>query len=198
MLAAVFILLLFIFVDVWYFIRFFFLFSKYIVSRQVKLSRDEILRASTVWGIVLPSDLDFMLHMNNSKYLREMDFGRVSHYVTTNIYAGIVASGGRLMVASIMIRYRRSLQLWQRFFLQTRILCWDSDAMYLEQRFMSGDGFVCAVALLKMSVKGASMQEVWQKLCNEVPQSPTFPPQVETWVETITRSSESLKKEKES
>ena len=32
-------------------------------------------------GVFMPSDLDFNLHMNNSKYLRELDFGRFSLYI---------------------------------------------------------------------------------------------------------------------
>ena len=193
-------LFLFVFVDAWYFIRFIPLTlrttRRRLFSNPKKVSIDEFLKPTTVQGIVLPSDLDFMFHMNNSKYLREMDFGRIAHYVDSNMYENLAPTGGYLVVADIMIRYRRSLKLWQRFLLQTKILCWNSDTMYIEQRFTTKDGFVCAIALLKMSLRGVSWERVLEKVCTEVPQSPPFPPEVKHWVEAISSSSKSLKNER--
>ena len=41
----------------------------------------EVLKEHVTNCVVMPSDLDFNLHMNNSKYLRELDFGRFGLYV---------------------------------------------------------------------------------------------------------------------
>lgn len=163
-----------------------------------KFTRAEFLQPTSLHGVVLPSDLDLNLHMNNSKYLREMDFGRFSHILEKHIYSTVLSLGGTIVVAATMIRYRRSLQLWQRFKLKTEILCWGSDVLYMEQRFVGGDGFVYAVALLKMSVKGRGsiVEKVLEKVCTVAPQSPPFPPEVQSWVETIARSKERMKKER--
>lgn len=193
-------LFLFAFVDLWYFLRLLVCLApgriRQILSNSGKqLTRDELLKATTVEGVVLPSDIDCQFHMNNSKYLREMDFGRMFHFLHTSLYRGVVAVGGDVVVGATMIRYRRSLQLWQRFSLKTRVVCWESDALYVEQRFVGRDGFVCAVALLRMSVKGATLDRVLEKLCVGSPHSPPFPPEVESWAEAIVRSKENMKKE---
>ena len=83
---AIVLALLFAFVDVWYFVRFFLLLLRVKLKRLLRrvsggermiFPEDFLSREYGVYGIVLPSDLDWMCHMNNSKYLREMDFGRV-------------------------------------------------------------------------------------------------------------------------
>ena len=194
-------LFLFAFVDLWYFLRLLVCLApgriRQVFSKSRKqLTRDELLKSTSVEGVVLPSDLDCQFHMNNSKYLREMDFGRIFHYLHTNMYSCVVAVGGNVVVGATMIRYRRSLQLWQRFSLKTRFVCWESGALYVEQRFVDRQGFVCAVALLRMAIKGASMEKVLEKLCMDRPQSPPFPPEVESWAEAIVRSKENMKKER--
>eukprot|EP00731_Ephydatia_muelleri_P030709 Em0022g223a len=81
--------------------------------------------------------------MNNSKYLREMDFGRVAMFQERGIYDTLVAlKAKRLVVAALSIRYRRSLRLFDRFTLKTRIIYWEAEAMYIEQSFVASDGFI--------------------------------------------------------
>ncbi len=193
-----FLLLLFAFVDTWYMLRSLIFVAPKLVWQKWfggkrRLSKDELLQTTTVHGIVLPSDLDFYLHMNNSKYLREMDFGRFLHYLQTQL----TALAGGVVVATITIRYRRSLQLWERFSLETKILGWDGNTMYLEQRFVKKrDGFVCAVALLSMSTVGVSLESVLEKVCGYAPKSPTFLPELASLAETIARSKERFRKER--
>lgn len=194
---------LFAFLDVWYFVRCALFLAPYRIWQRLfpndikRMTREELLAPTEKLGWVLPSDLDLQLHMNNSKYLREMDFGRIYHFLSTNFYTCLVAFGGNLVVGATTIRYRRSLQLWQRFYLRTRILCWENNAMYVEQRFVCGkEGFVCAIALLKMSTKGVTVEKVLERLCVGSTQSPPFPPEVESWAETINRSRDHFKRER--
>lgn len=196
-------LFLFVLVDVWYYVRCavflvpYRTWQAFFPKRMKKVTRKELLSVTEMRGLVLPSDLDFQFHMNNSKYLREMDFGRIYHFISTNFYRCVLGCGGNLLLGATMIRYRRSLQLWQRFSLQTRILCWVDDAVYVEQRFLNhGDGFVCAIALLKMSTKGVKVNQVLERLCTDGTQSPPFPPHVKSWAETIEQSRDCLKQEK--
>ena len=192
----------FAFVDVWYFVRFVPLFVRRLViflwrKRILKtLAREDVMKATIIEGIVLPFDLDMNMHMNNSKYLREMDFGRIFHIVHSGLYAAIWSEGAFMVVGAISIRYRRSLNLWDRFQLRSRILCWDDSNFYYEQRFVNKQGFVCAVALLQMAVRHTTPREILEKAClNGSPESPPIPSQVEAWREAIQRSSESLKNE---
>uniref|UniRef100_UPI00358E079F protein THEM6-like n=1 Tax=Myxine glutinosa TaxID=7769 RepID=UPI00358E079F len=59
-------------VDVLYFLRLFVVIFKGFVCKQQK----DILKEHEIPGIVLFGDLDYMLHMNNARYLRECDFAR--------------------------------------------------------------------------------------------------------------------------
>ncbi|CAI7991887.1 Protein THEM6 [Geodia barretti] len=72
-------------------------------------SKEELFAPYDLDGIVLPSDLDHMLHMNNSKYLREMDFGRVGMFFERGVYAAVLRNGGSFSLAAHCLRYRRSL-----------------------------------------------------------------------------------------
>ena len=197
-------LFLFVFVDVWYFVRLLVLVGVCCLRQKLRLTgkrvtttMEALLCPSQVQGLVLPSDMDLQLHMNNSKYLREMDFGRILFFMSSRFYEKLKTLGGNLVVGASTIRYRKSLQLWQRFVLKTRILCWLGDALYVEQRFVRRkDGFVCAVALLKMSTMGVPVDRVLERLCVDSCQSPPFPPEVESWAQAIDRSKENLKKER--
>lgn len=197
------IILLFAYVDAWYFIRFFVLRLQITIRVKSKGRRkftstpQSIFSPYDVNGIVLPSDLDFMLHMNNSKYLREMDFGRVGMVVERGLHRVIHAIGGTAALAACSVRYRRSLTLFQRFVLRTRLLCWDEGAFYVEQRMLrKSDGFVCAINLAKVTIRGTTAPAVVKTWVGESVESPPFPPEVVSWCEGIAASSKSLLKER--
>ena len=63
---------------------------------------------SVVYGLCWTTDLDYFAHMNNSKYFREMDFGRFDFYFRTGCSAYIEERGGSYVVQhGASIRYRR-------------------------------------------------------------------------------------------
>ena len=45
-------------------------------------------------GICLTTDLDFYLHMNNARYLRECDFGRYMLWLQNGVYSAVTQKGG--------------------------------------------------------------------------------------------------------
>ena len=166
-------------------------------KRKSVLTRDELLSVSRVQGIVLLSDMDMFWHMNNSKYLREMDFGRFMLFA--EILRGRMRElKGRMAFSACSIRYRRSLLLWQRFTIESKVLCWKDDALYLEQRFVgNNDNFVHAIALVKFVIRGQglNMDIVMETTCGRSIASPPPPPEVKAWIESIAESSEGLKRE---
>lgn len=87
---------------------------------------------------VQPSDLDTVGHMNNAKYLALMDLGRVDLMLRSGSWKRTREQGWYPVVAAQTIRYRRSLQPWQRFELHTRVLGVDERAIYMEQEFRVG------------------------------------------------------------
>ena len=87
---------------------------------------------------VLPTDLDVLLHMNNGVYLSLMDLARVDLLRRANLFEPIRARGWYPVVTAQTIQYRRSLALFQRFEIVTRVLSWDDRTILLEQRFERG------------------------------------------------------------
>jgi acyl-CoA thioesterase FadM len=84
---------------------------------------------------VLPNDLDLLRHMNNGVYLSLMDIGRVDMMVRSGGQRALSARGWYPVVVAESIRFRRSLQPWERFEIVTRVLGWDERVVYVEQVF---------------------------------------------------------------
>lgn len=87
---------------------------------------------------VLPTDLDVLRHVNNGTYLSLMDLGRVDLMRRSGLFARIVANGWYPVVTAETIQFRRSLVLWERFTIVTRVVGWDERAILLEQLFERG------------------------------------------------------------
>ena len=190
----------FAFVDIWYFLRTIGTVLKIKLRKYMLLSHwkscqeEDILKEYRIRGVVLPSDIDFQLHMNNSKYLREMDFGRVAMFQERGIYDTLVAlKAKRLVVAALSIRYRRSLKLFDRFTLKTRIIYWEAEALYIEQSFVASDGFITTVALGKLVAKGTSINALLKAVTGKEVTLPQPPSELLKWMESNIISSEKLK-----
>ncbi len=97
---------------------------------------------------VLPHDLDLNLHMNNGRYLTLMDLGRVDLFVRTGIFRLGVARGWQPVVGSEVIRFKRSLKLFQTFELRSRLITWDQKWFLMEQSFWQND-VLCAQAQIQ-------------------------------------------------
>lgn len=102
---------------------------------------------------VLPTDLDTSLHMNNGRYLTLMDLGRLDLMVGSGLWRAILRHRWTPIASAILVRYRRELRLWQRFRLESRIVCWEAATVVIEQVFVIDggprDGEIAARALFK-------------------------------------------------
>ena len=87
---------------------------------------------------VLPTDLDVFRHMNNGVYFSIMDLGRLDLLQRSGAWATLDRLGYYPVVGSETITFRRSLQPWQRYTLETKIIGYDAKAVYVEQRFVVG------------------------------------------------------------
>jgi len=97
---------------------------------------------------VLPTDIDTLGHINNGMYLSLMDLGRVDLLVRAGALPVFRKRGWYPVVASETITFRRSLELWQKYTLETRLIGVDAKAAYSEQRFVV-DGEIYAVGFVK-------------------------------------------------
>ena len=98
----------------------------------------------SVWDVartpfrVLPTDLDLLFHMNNGKYLSILDLGQLAVLLRSGLWQALTERGWYPVVAGQTISYRRSLRLWQRFEVHTRVLGFDDRWGYIEQTFVVG------------------------------------------------------------
>ena len=158
-------------------------------------SRLSIWDTSHVRFRVNPGDLDVQRHMNNGRYLTLMDLGRMDLMVRSRFWRRITEQGWYPVVAGQSITYRRSLQLWEKFDLASRVLGHDERWIYMEQVFRR-DGTVVADAIvrarfLRKSGGSVSMDEVME-LAGSTPVGHELPEWVSAWNEGSSRHSRGL------
>lgn len=83
----------------------------------------------------LPTDLDVLRHMNNGVYLSLMDLARVDLMNRAGLAKKIAAQNWYPVVVAETIRFRKSLELFDAFTIETKIVGWDEKAFLLEQKF---------------------------------------------------------------
>jgi acyl-CoA thioesterase FadM len=136
---------------------------------------------------VLPSDLDLFRHMNNGVYLSILDLGRLDMLVRSGIWAIVNGRGWYPVVVAETISFRKSLTLWQRFDVESRVLGFDDKAVYVEQRFTVG-GEIYAQAFirgrfLKRSGGVVPMHELLDAV-GPVPDTASVPEWLHEWGQT--------------
>lgn len=100
---------------------------------------------------VLPTDIDLLRHMNNGRYLSLFDLGRWDLLTRTGLLSAMTKQGWYAVVAAETITFRRSLELGQRFELETRLIGHDDRAVYLEHRALV-KGEIYARAMIRARI----------------------------------------------
>lgn len=115
----------------------------------------DILDAATLDFHVLPNDLDTNIHMNNGRYLTIMDLGRFDLVLRTGLLRHMMKQKAMPVLSAAQVRWRLPLNPFQKFTLETRVVCWDDKWVYMEQRFIlrggPKDGAVAAIGVVKGS-----------------------------------------------
>lgn len=128
----------------------------------------------------LPTDIDILRHMNNGRYLSLFDLGRWDLMVRTDLAEIMNARGWYPVVASETVTFRKSLNLWQRFELQSRWVGHDDRALYLEHRaVVRGEIYASAIIrgrILRRSGGTVPMAELLEALGLEdaLPEMPAW------------------------
>ena len=135
---------------------------------------------------VLPTDIDLMLHMNNGRYFSFLDLARLDYIIRCNLQTEMSKHKIYSVVASEMIRFRKSIDLFKCFEVRTKILGWDERFLYIAHHIMRDDT-IHALALvkscfLKKSTGSISPQTVLNTL-GLTYQSPALPAWVTSWQE---------------
>ncbi len=142
---------------------------------------------------VLPTDLDVHLHMNNGVYLSLLDVARMDLLQRADLIRPLRKKGWFPVVTAESIGFRRSLRLFQRFEVSTRILGWDDRSFYVHQRFVR-QGEVVAAALVVgrfLDRDGGSVPAAAVAALAGVGESPPVP----EWALRLGRDQEALRQD---
>ena len=135
---------------------------------------------------VWPNDLDVNVHMNNGRFLSVMDLGRFDLSFRTRLGRAMLRNRWMPLVGGVTIRYRRSLDPFERYELQTRLLGWDAKWVFLEQRFLKKGGDLAAEGVVRALFRGKDgnvpVAEVLRQMGYDGPQ-PDLPESVRRWAE---------------
>ncbi|XP_023166502.1 protein THEM6 [Drosophila hydei] len=141
-----------------------------LLARFIK-RRCHILETTSVNGLCLSNDVDTLLyHMNNARYFRELDFARVDFYERTKLYSTIRRLGGSVFQGAATIRYRRFIRPFHRFTIESRIIYWDEQSLFMEHRFLRpADQFVHCIVICRQRVIDVPMDTVMAELLAKTP-----------------------------
>ena len=102
-----------------------------------------------------------------------MDLGRTDLTLRSGFYKVLTQNKIYPVLGSEVIRFRKSLQLFQAFEIHTDLLYWDEKYFYLQQRFVvKGDVYASAIVkarFLRKSGGGVDPIEIFKLL--QIPQS---------------------------
>ena len=137
---------------------------------------------------VVPTDLDVLGHMNNGVYFSIMDLGRMDLMIRAGAWAALSKNGFYPVATNETITFRKSLQPWQRFVLESRIVGYDDKAVFVEQRFVvKGEIFARAFMrgrFLKKTGGTVSVAELADALGVD-PSEVTLPPWLARWSDDV-------------
>lgn len=146
--------------------------------------RCEVLGPCRKRFIVWPPDLDVLFHVNNGVYLSMLDVARVDLMLRSGIARRLRKTGIYPVVAAQTIRYRRSLQLFQTFEVETKVIGWDEKAFIIQHHFLRRGEVVAEAVVrsrfLKRQGGTVSARELLDLIGHAGP-SPLLPEWVAAW-----------------
>lgn len=112
------------------------LFSRY---RESVLSLGPCRTTFRCW----PTDLDILRHMNNGKYFSLMDLARVDLMERAGLSKKMSERGWYPVVVAETAIFKKSLKLFNRFEIETKIIGWDKKAVLIKHTFFQKEKIMC-------------------------------------------------------
>lgn len=139
--------------------------------------------------VVWPPDLDVLFHVNNGVYLSMLDVARVDLLLRSGMAPVLRRHKIYPVVAAETIRFRRSLQLFQAFEVETTVLGWDEKAIIIQHHFLRRGELVADAVVrarfLRRQGGTVSSRELLELL--NVPQQVGAPPVLPPWIDAWNR-----------
>lgn len=82
----------------------------------------------------LPTDIDLLGHINNGQYFSLFDLGRFDHLSRSGVLDKANKRGWHAVVQAEQITFRKSVRLWNKFEIHSRLLGFDDRCVFFEQR----------------------------------------------------------------
>jgi acyl-CoA thioesterase FadM len=155
-----------------------------ILRARLRLRREPRLAVADIGRIrltTLPTDLDILRHMNNGRYLSLFDLGRWDLLIRTGMFDAMNSRGWYAVVSSETITFRKSLQLWQRFDVESRFIGHDDRALFVEHRAVV-DGEVYARVVVRARMLRRSGGTVPHDELFAALGTPEGVPDIEEWI----------------
>ncbi|KAK7590543.1 hypothetical protein V9T40_002156 [Parthenolecanium corni] len=197
-LVLIFILILvaYQFTDIHYFVRMGICYLQTFVRGKLG-----VLDTAELSSVCFTTDIDYLLfHLNNARYLRDLDFARTDFYQRTGLWRKIRDRGGAVYVGASSVRYRRFIELFASYRYTTRIVYWDRTNIYTEHRFITtADHFVRAIVHCQQKVVNCDVEEVIDELLKtstedaKLRQKPECPEEIKLWIQSCSVSSSKLR-----
>src|SRR6188768_3808869 len=133
---------------------------------------------------VWPPDLDVLLHVNNGVYLSMLDVARVDLLLRSGLAGKLWRKGLYPVVAAETIRFRRSLQLFQAFEVETTVIGWDEKAIIIQHHFLRRGELVADAVVRSRFLRrrgGTVSSRELLELVGLTGPSPELPPWVDAW-----------------
>ncbi len=95
---------------------------------------------SKLYYRVWPSDLDTSLHMNNGRYATFTDIGRLDLMVRMGLINTVIRDGLTPVLSLIVTRFRREMRCFDTFCLESKILTWKDNDIFMEHKLVFTNG----------------------------------------------------------
>jgi acyl-CoA thioesterase FadM len=134
------------------------------------------------------TDLDLLMHMNNGKYFTLMDLARLDMMIRNGSATILRANNIYPVVAAETMIFKKSLKLFNKFYIETQVLGWDEKDFYLEQQFWcQGELYAKALVKARMLKKGGAKITPADclTLIGQSVTSPTLPENLKVWLTSL-------------
>lgn len=131
-----------------------------------------------------PTDLDLFMHMNNGEYFSLMDLGRTDMMIRSGMMRKIHQNNWYPVVVAETARFHKSLKVFQRFEIESKVIGWDDKAILIGQKFLRGNTLVCEAVVRARFLKksgGSVYPDDLLKLASISGPSPELEPWVAAW-----------------
>jgi Thioesterase-like superfamily len=164
----------------------------------VSCQRFEVKKLSTIFsGFCTTHDVNIAGRQTNARYLRELDFAKFFHYNLTGLYdliADIKVQGGNAFQGASLIVHHKNIKIFKSYKIETKIVWWDENAIYLQQKFVTFDKkFSYLTVLSKQRITKVNVLNLMNEF-KTGEKRPQQPEELQTWLKAMELSSQKLRK----